>query len=274
MKINRSGVREKPLVDFYHRMMRVSWPHFFLYIFIIFFIFNCFFAFAFEVLSPDGIANIPQKNFWYYFFFSVQTSASIGYGHYHPNSELANLLVSIEAFGGLLMNALITGLVFSRFSRPAARILFSQNMLWVNYFGKPALMMRLGNARTNRIYEGRAKWVFLKDEVTPEGDRYRKMLDLKLVRDTTSVFALSWTLIHVIDETSPLKDIEFESLIKGNDEFMITFSGLDEETSQTLSTHAMFWAKDLVKAKKYIDMIHLGANSLREIDFSKINLYE
>jgi inward rectifier potassium channel len=274
MKIYRSGVREKPLVDFYHRMMRISWGLFFVYIFVAFFLFNCFFAMAYELFTPIGIANLPSQNFWNYFFFSVQTAASIGFGHFHPESYGANILVSVEAFGGLLMNALITGLVFSRFSRPAARIIFSQNLIWVNYFGKTALMLRLGNARTNRIFSGRATWVYLHDEVTPEGDSFRRMLDLKLVRSETSVFALSWTLIHIIDEKSPLNGLTFEKLQSSDDEFMLTFSGLDEETSQMLSTHAMYWARDVVRAKKYVDMIVLKDQGVREIDFGKIDQIE
>jgi len=273
-KFNRKGVREKPLVDFYHRMMRARWSQFFLYIFIIFFFFNCFFALAYEVLSPEGIANIPFKNFWNYFFFSVQTSASIGYGHFHPVSDSANFLSSLEAFCGLLMNALITGLVFSRFSRPSARILYSQNIIWTNYYGKHALMLRFGNARTNRIYEGHATWVFLKDEVTPEGDNFRRMYDLKLVREKTIVFVLSWTLIHVIDEKSPLFGMNYEELKKSDTSFTVTFSGLDEETSQMLSTHAMYNAKDTVRAKKYTDMMEIESNGMVNIDFSKIDSIE
>ncbi|MEZ4815898.1 MAG: ion channel [Bdellovibrionota bacterium] len=223
--------------------------------------------------APDGIANIGEKSFWNYFFFSVQTAASIGFGHFYPATQSGHILVTIEAFGGLLFNAVITGLVFSRFSRPSARIKFSQKIIWVDYFGKNALMLRLGNARTNRIFEGKAKWVFLRDEKTPEGDYFRKMNNLKLERDETSIFAMSWTLIHVIDEHSPLYGMSFEELHSSNTEMMVSFSGLDQETSQMLSTHGFYAAKDIFKARKFVDMIRLDGET-REIDFSKIDLIE
>lgn len=274
MKIAKKGLREGPFYDAYHRFMRVGWPLFYLFIILYFALFNLVFALLYWNFAQDGIGNMHHAGFIDFFYFSVQTAASIGYGFFYPESQSAHILVSIEAVGGLLSNALITGLVFARFSRPSARIKFAQNIIWVNYYGKDALMLRLGNARTNRIFEGKGKWVMLKDEVTPEGDRFRKMLDLKLTRSETSIFLLTWTLIHVIDEQSPLCGVTFEELTQSNSEFLLSFSGLDEETAQTLSTHALYSVKDVLRAKKYKDMLHITQEGLREIDFSQIDLIE
>lgn len=271
--IKRVGISESVGEDFYHRFLRTSWFIFFLEIIGFYLLFNIFFACIYYFATPGGITNILDQSFWYYFFFSVQTSATIGYGHYFPNNFLTHLIVVFEAILSLILTAVLTGLIFARFSRPVARILFSKNILWVKYNQKPALMMRLGNARVNRIYEARAKWTLLKDYVTPEGDKIRKLFDLKLTRNETSLFALSWTLIHIIDEESPFHNLDLETLKGENLELMVTVSGLDQDTAQTLSSHRIYHITEVQKAKKFKDIIRVDG-AVREINFADIDTFE
>ena len=273
MDIQRHGVEESLWEDTYHRFLRTSWPLFFLEILAMFLLLNLVFAGLYYFLAPEGIANLNDHNFWSYFFFSVQTSASIGYGHFYPTVGIAHGLVVAEAVCSLFINALLTGLVFARFSRSHARIEFSKNILWVKYQGQDTLLLRLANARANRVYGGIAKWSLVSDEKTAEGDFLRKLTDLKLVRDETTLFALSWTLIHKIDEASPLFGRSVEEVNASNFDFIVAFTGRDEDTSQTITTHYIYHAPDVVRAKKFTDMIKVDGH-IRHIDYSNINKFE
>src|SRR5262249_5139434 len=133
-------------------------------------------------LLPGSVANIAPTDFISDFAFSVQTMATIGYGYMYPQTVAAHFLVMIESWIGMCFVAVLTGLVFVKFARPSARMVFSENILWTAQNGKSMLALRLGNIRTNRVFEGRAQLTLLRDETTAEGERIRRMIDLKLTR--------------------------------------------------------------------------------------------
>lgn len=272
LKVRRVGLEESPWDDIYHRLLLLSWPKFFCYLFLTYVCINLIFA-SLYFASPDSIANIKSGNFFSYFGFSVQTMATIGYGYYYPQTSYAHVLVTIESALSLFLTAVLTGLVFAKFSRPAARVVFSDLLLLIKQNDKDALMMRLGNIRANRVFEGHARITLLKDETTKEGDKIRRLVDLKLLRDETPIFALSWSLFHFIDESSPLFNVSPEEMIKNNWEFIVTFTGLDQDMAQTIVAHSTYSATKLTKARKFVDMINYDQGT-RVIDFSKLNQVE
>lgn len=269
LALRRRGVEESPLVDVYHRLLRLSWLRFFALVLCLYLVLNTVFAFLYW-LTPASIAGIHEDDFISYFAFSVQTTSTVGYGHYYPQSHLADILVMIQTGFGLFFTAVLTGLVFAKFSTPVSRIVFSRNMILTVQNAQPVLSVRLGNFRSNRIFEGRARVTLLRDEVSLEGERLRRMVDLKLQRSETPLFALSWTLFHVIDEHSPLHGETVESMSAKGWDMFVTFKGFDEDFERDIVAHASYPAKNIVQARKFADMINV-VDGIREIDYSKLH---
>lgn len=266
------GVEETFWEDIYHRVLRITWFRFFFVLSAVYLSLNLTFALLYFML-PDGIANIGPTDFLSNFFFSVQTMSTIGYGYFYPKTVAANLVVTVESFIGVFFTAVITGLVFSKFAKPSARIVFSENIIWTKQNGQDMIALRLGNVRTNRVFDGRAQLTLLRDETTSEGERIRRLVDLKLVRAESPLVALSWTLYHAVDEKSPLYGKTPEEMFKMGWEIFITFLGIDQEMSQTIVAHSTYPANRIIRAKKFVDMIHAD-QGVRVIDFSKIHLVE
>ncbi len=251
--LRREGVGGHPLEDLFHRLMTASWATTIGFLFAVFVAVNVLFAGVYLWLG-DVITNARPGSFEDAFFFSVQTMATIGYGVMTPRGTVANLVVSLEAFGGLLSTALMTGLVFAKFARPTARVRFSHTAVVGQVDGKPVLMVRIANERSNRLMEAVAHLVLLKDEVSAEGARFRRMRDLPLQRDRSVMFALSWTLMHTIDEASPLCGLSPEQLRSLNAALIVTVSGTDEVLMQTVhARHAYEW-ESVIDGAQFADV--------------------
>ena len=272
LKVRRKGVEESLWVDMYHRLLTLSWIKFFLLSTFVILVLDFVFALGFYFL-PGSVANINPGDFLSNFAFSVQTMATIGYGYFYPQTTQAHFLVTLESTIGMFATALLTGLIFAKFARPSARIVFSDNLLLTKQNKQDVLTMRLGNVRANQVYEGQAKLTLLRDEMTEEGEKIRRLVDLKLLRKETPIFALSWTLFHIIDESSPLKGVDMNTMASQNWEFIVTFIGVDQDMAQSIVAHRIFKASDVIQAKKFADMIQYDQDT-RVIDFSKINLIE
>ena len=169
----------------------------------IYFVLNFAFACLFFAL-PESLSGHESITFFDSFFFSIQTFSTIGYGVLSPHSLPANFLVSIEAITSLIYSALVTGLVFAKFSIPRAHILFSEKAIIKKMDGVDTLLFRMGNSRGNDIADAEVSVAVLTDYVTPEGDSYRKIQDLTLNRTRTPFFRLSWTVMHTVTPESPL----------------------------------------------------------------------
>jgi len=225
--------------DLYHMSMTISWPVLFGVLAVLFFTANGLFGLLYA-LGPGSIANLNPPGYLGAFFFSIETSATVGFGDMHPQTLYGHIIASIEIFVSVLSIALTTGVMFARFSRPRSRILFAQHAVVSPFDGQPTLMLRAANARQNVIVEASAHLRLLRDEVSSEGLRLRRIRDLALVRDQTPMFALSWTLMHAIDETSPLAGETRESLSAAQGMFVLTLTGIDETTGQDVTAHATY----------------------------------
>jgi len=205
--------------------------------------------------DPGAIANARPGSLSDAFFFSVQTIATIGYGNMYPETEYVNVLVTIETVTGLLYFALITGLLFTRFSRPSARVLFSSIAVVGPYDGVPTLMFRMGNERRNQILQAEVQVTLLRAERSPEGVPMWRQRDLKLVRGQSSFFSLSWTIFHPIDKESPLWGETEESLIAGDSEIVVLLAGVDEVLSQTVYARHAYEAADIKWGYRFADVL-------------------
>ena len=240
--------------DAYHVLLTMSWRRFFALVFAAYLAVNGAFALGYWSLG-DGIENARPGSFLDCFFFSVQTLATIGYGKFAPGTLGANLLVTVEALLGMVGLAVTTGLVFSRFSRPTARILFSQVAVVAPYEGVPSLMFRMANARGNQIVEARLRVTLVRDEITAEGERVRRLHDLKLRRSEHGAFALTWTAVHPIDEASPLQGFDAAALEESMADVVASLTGLDVSLAQTIHARHGYRASDIRWNMRFVDIL-------------------
>lgn len=255
--------------DIYHRALEVNWPTFFALLAGLFFMLNTVFAGLYS-LGTASIANQSPPGFVGAFFFSVETLATVGYGDMHPQTLYAHCIATLEIFVGMSGIALATGLVFARFSRPRAKIMFVRNPIVRTLNGKPTLMVRAANARQNVIAEATAKLRLLQDERSPEGYTLYKIRDLTLVRSEHPIFLLGWILMHVIDETSPLFGATAASLAAGDALLLLTIGGSDETAAQTLlARHS--WRHDEIRwGHRYVDLMHDEGN-VTHVDYANFH---
>ena len=271
--VTRKGRRSS--FDFYHTILSMKWGPFMGFAISVYMGLNFIFAFALYSCGPEGLRGLSGAEspgrFWETFFFSVHTLATIGYGSISPASTLAHILVTGEAFVGLMSVALLTGLLFARFSKPTARIIFSDVALVSLRQGVPTFMFRLANERLNQVAHAEIDVTLMVNEVTQEGERLRVAKDLKLVRNRSSFFALSWTILHVIDDESPLRGLKTEDLEKMQAEIFVTFTGIDDVLTQTVHARSSYTAENLIWGKRFRDIMLRDDLGNLQIDLDSIH---
>ena len=250
--------------------MRLPWWSFLLGGLLLYVVANAAFALLY-LAQPGAIARARPGSFWDAFFFSVQTIATLGYGVMAPATFYANIIVTIETAAGLMFLALATGLVFARFSRPTARVLFSRVAVIGPYNGVPTLSFRLANQRGNQILEAEVAVVVLRDERTTEGVLIRRFYDLKLARTRTPVFALTFSVMHEIDRDSPLHGATAASLAATNTELIVTASGLDETIAQRVYARTSYLPHEILWGHRFVDVIGWTDDGCRVIDYRRFH---
>jgi inward rectifier potassium channel len=265
-----SGITRVVLQDLYHYFMLVSWGQLFATFALFFLTFDVLFGFLYD-LVPGCIANLNPPGFAGAFFFSVETLATVGYGDMHPISLYGHLVAMFEIFVGLMSLALITGIMFARFSRPKARFMFARFAVVRPIDGKRTLMFRAANERQNVVQEASAKLRMLRDEVTEEGFWIRRVIDLRLVRAEHPAFVLGWNIMHVIDESSPLWAQTGESLASAAAAFILSLSGTDETTGQTLMARTEYDSGDIRWNESFRDILEIAADGTLHFDYARFN---
>lgn len=266
----RYGLARHWWQDNYHSALTIPWWGFLLVTSGTYVGLNLLFA-CLYLAQHGAIANVPDLDFADAFFFSVQTMATIGYGQLVPQTVYANILVTIEALTGMLIIALTTGLVFARFSRPTARILFSRVAVIGRYDGVRTLFVRAGNERNNQILQADVSMHFLRTETSREGSQMRRFYDMKLVRARTPLFGLTFLIMHAIDPTSPLFGLSAEDCTLIDAEIVVTISGLDENMSQTIHARTSYGAEEIRWDHRFIDIFGFTPDGRRAIDFSRFH---
>lgn len=207
------------------------------------------------IAQPGSVASARPGSFGDAFFFSVQSIATIGYGNMYPATRYANVLVTIESVTGLLYFALITGLLFTRFSRPIARVQFSRHAVVALYEGTPTLMFRMANERRNQILRAEVTVTLLRFEASPEGIGMWRQHDLALLRGQSSFFGLTWTIFHRLNEASPLWGETADTLAAAGAEIGVLLAGVDEVLSQTVYARHTYDAADIRWGYRFADVL-------------------
>lgn len=276
--VERTGLPFFTSLNLYHIVLTMTWPTFLGIVLALYFLSNIVFGSLYALIGDGSLVDTsadPMTNtFLRSFFFSVQTFATIGYGTIHPVGVVPNLLVTVESYYSLLANALITGVVFARFARPTAKIVFSECAVIAPYRGKAGLMFRLVNGRSSQMIDVEAKVMFARfcDE---NGAQVRKFDALELERRKVAFFPLSWTVVHPIDENSPMWRMDEAALHRTDAEIVILLSAMDETFSQVVNSRTSYKADQIRFGSKFINIY----NEMRDdqpisIDVRKLSLTE
>lgn len=256
--------------DIYHLFLRLPTALFVLLICGAYLLGNAAFALIY-LTDPGGIVNARPGVFSDAFFFSVETMSTIGYGVMSPGDLFTNCVMTTEALTGLLSFALAAGIIFSRFSRPTARVMFSEYAVVMPYEGFPTLMFRTANERANQILEANIRVTLARNEVSIDGARMRRQRDLTLVRSQSSIFSISWTVMHVIDELSPLYEATPQSLKDNNTELVVVLDGIDETYSQPIYARHSFVAEEIKWNERLVDIISLDERGRFIVDYRRFH---
>jgi inward rectifier potassium channel len=266
----RLGASQSRWGDSYHLFLTMSWPRLLGLLSVMYITLNALFALAYlsDPALEGGIANAHPKVFWDAFFFSVQTMASIGYGAMYPRTIYTNAIVTVESLLGLLWLTMAMGLMFARFSRPTARVLFSQVAVIAPQDGLPTLMFRAANQRGNQILEAQLRLTLVRNVMTEEGEFMRRFYDMRLSRSQSPIFALTWTAMHPIDEHSPLYGITAEELAEVEAEVIVTLIGLDDSFSQTIHARHSYIPAEIIWNMRFADIITRTPDGRRAVDYT------
>ncbi len=241
--------------DPYYLLLTVPWQGFLAITVGVYALANAFAGFLFLLGGEGTIVNAQPGSFADAFFFSVQTSASIGYGVMSPGNAYAHVLVTLEAIISLMGIAVLTGLAYARFARPTAQVLFSKVAVVSAFKGTPTLMFRAANERRNQIVEAQMRVYLTIDEVE-SAQMMRRFYELDLLRDRTPSFFLTWTAFHPINSKSPLYGLSTQDLVRSNAALLVSLSGIDQTVAQSVHTRHTYYANDILWHHSFKDIIH------------------
>ncbi len=267
------GLDQSFWTDAFHNSMSVSWPTFFAGYALYFLTMNLLFAFLFW-LGGDCVANARPGSLVDLFFFSIETLATVGYGDMHPQNFYGHSIATVEIFTGMSTLAVFTGLIFARFSRPRARIIFADFMTLARHDGHPMLMARFVNARRSSVNEARAEMWLIYRDATVEGVGYRRFRQLALKQSRNPIFAFSWMLFHVVDENSPIFGKGPEALEAWDAFFVVNFVGLDDVSGQNVHVRKSYSWRDIKFGEDFADILIMGEDGVPRIDYRKLNVAE
>jgi inward rectifier potassium channel len=274
----RDGVSLTDRLSPYQSLLTMSWPLFLTLFTTTYVAVNFVFALVYYFLGPNSLsAPVLQPlggRFWLAFFFSIETFATIGYGNILPNGFVPNLVVSAESIAGILFVALATGLIFARFSRPVLHVRFSAQALIAPYRGETAFMFRLGNQRRSELVSLQAVVTYARFQ-NCDGVRTRVFDQLALERQSVLFFPLTWTVVHPIDEHSPLHGVTQKDLLDTQAEFLVLLTATEETFSQTVHTRTSYQADEVRWGAKFGDIyVPPTPEGLVRVDLRKIDEVE
>jgi inward rectifier potassium channel len=270
VSVERVGVPWLGPQDLYYYILIQPWSVFFLILIALYLAANCVFA-TLYFLQPGAVAEAASGSWGDHFFFSIETMATVGYGVMHPVTLYAHVLVVVEIIFGVLAVPVATGLTILKFARPSARVVFSRNAVVTPYDGVPTLIFRVANIRSNQILEARIKVTILRYETSTEGHRIRRLVDLPLMRDTSPMFSLSWSVMHRIDETSPLYGLRPVDWINEDLMILALMTGLDATASAMVHARYSYAAEDILVGRMFVDVVSVLPDRTARIDFRRFH---
>jgi inward rectifier potassium channel len=250
--------------------MTASWPAFISGAALVFLAFNAIFA-SFYWIGNQPISNVPSGAYIDYLYFSIETLSTAGYGDMHPQTHYGHFIATAELFTGIFSMSLMTGLIFARFSRPNARLLFADHPVISSHDGKPTLMVRFANERHNIIGNATARLWLLRNELSLEGQSFRRFYELPLVRNEHPALALSWTLYHILDGASPLYGLNADDLDASSVSLVVVVSGYDVVAAQTVHARKSYDHSDIRFGQRYADILDTSQDGRIRIDYGRFH---
>ncbi len=261
-------------INMYQDLIKMSWTKFLTLVTLSLFAINGFFAGIYYLIGTTNFIGMSHESLadeiLQCFFFSFQTFTTVGYGHIAPRGNLLSLIAAIEAMTGLMIFAIITGLLYGRFAKPSAKILFSKNMLVAPFGDDLALQFRIVNKRKSTIMDINARVIYSHQEK----GKNRFYAPLELERSQVTLFPLNWTIVHPINEKSPIFGKSYEDLSKSDAEFIIVLKGYDDTFSQDINSIHSYHNEDIIWGAKFEPMYSTNTNNIVELDFSKLDDYQ
>lgn len=278
VNVKRTGLPFFRTDDNYHTLITMSWARFWLLVLTGYLIVNIVFAFIYCWIGVDNLNGVDGtgglQHFLDAFFFSAQTISTVGYGHISPKGNTTNFVAALESMMGLLAFALATGLLYGRFSRPSAKILYSEKILIAPYMeNSRGVMLRLANLRRNILIDLEIEIIFSYNEEV-NGKVVRRFYPLELERRRVSILTLNWTVVHPLDDDSPLRDMTAEDLQKTEASFSILLKAFDDTFSQTINSRTAYTYKNIVWGGKFKPAFDRADDGRIVLDLSRIGEYE
>ncbi len=275
--VKRIGEPKFQIINIYHSLITISWMKFNLLVLCAYLFVNLVFACLYHVMPAGDLNGMIYKNdaekFMEEFFFSAQTLSTVGYGRLNPAGIGMSTIAAIESMIGLLGFALATGLLYGRFSRPTAKLIFSENALIAPFKDKTALMFRLANARRNQLIEMEAQVIFSYNEELG-GKLSRKFQTLKLDISRISNLAMTWTVVHPISEESPMNNLTRDDFKSLDAEFIVSIKAIDDTYAQQIYRRTSYKWYNVAWNAKFISAIGQNADGINTVDISRINDFE
>ena len=256
--------------DAYQWMLGLTWPQFALVVGSIYLTLNVLFGVLYY-LGGDCVAHMRPGSMTDAFFFSVQTLATVGYGNMYPSNLYSNVVTTVEIMGGLFLLAVMTGLIFVRFSRPTARIVFSRSVVIAPLNGKPTLMLRIANLRHRSMIEAEFRIIFNRDEPLEEGGDFRYFYNLKLQFDRMPTFPAALTLRHVIDESSPLYGVTAEILEKSRAVIIASVVGIDPVIPASVQTQQDYTWNEVHFDQRFVEIYTDHGDGRLTVDYARLH---
>lgn len=272
-EIRKRGAARFDLRDPYHLALSLSWPQFALAFLLLNLAINLVFALLY-LLQPGCIANARPGVFGDAFFFSMETLATVGYGAMSPATLYGHSVAAGEIISGIAFTAIMTGLTFVRFSRAKAKILYADKIVVARYNGRPTLMIRIGNGRAGMLVDATAEVAALIGERSHEGQFFRRVHDMKLSRARLPMFPLTWTLMHEIDQKSPLHGLDAARLAEGDVRLFVAVKARDYVLAAEVYDAKTYAGADIVFGMRYSDAVSLDEQGRTVADLGRLSLIE
>lgn len=273
IKFQKLNVKRWEWRDAYHWLLTLSWPQFSVFVFGMYLAINLLFSFCY-FLRPQCIAGLEPRSWANCFFFSVETLATVGYGHMYPQTLFGHLVATGEIIVGTFGMAVITGLIFIRFSRPIARIVFSKSLVLAPFNGQPALMFRIANLRDQAMAEAEFRIMLIRDEPTREGEVLRRFYPLTLQFDRLISFPAIITVRHIIDERSPLRGLTLADMERDDSRFLASIVCIDTVIPAPVQSHYGYTWKDIRLNHKFVEVYNEIDDDTLTVDYSRIDATE